>query len=117
MIFMDFFYFYFIYFQHAEFFGEKIKGHKKNSHQILQIAVFSVLQIAIHPRVCGEKRGMGKSTDWFLDSSPRMRGKDDDTDTYTACWRFIPAYAGKRQILVKSVVPIKIHPRVCGEKT
>ena len=45
-----------------------------------------------------------------------MRGKARDCVVQLFGFRITPAYAGKRKDVVKEIVLIEDHPRVCGEK-
>ena len=68
-----------------------------------------------HPRVCGENP-MGIVTNLRkAGTSPRMRGKPDQQPKAIGYARNIPAYAGKTPIGLTFTVPVKEHPRVCGE--
>ena len=49
-----------------------------------------------HPRLCGEKSLMNRSSGTILGSPPPMRGKAGTGKTTTASVGITPAYAGKR---------------------
>ena len=70
-----------------------------------------------HPRVCGEK---GKLIPFFVDevgSPPRMRGKARGLARPSSSMGITPAYAGKSWSTTYYTMPVRDHPRVCGEKT
>ena len=70
-----------------------------------------------HPRVCGEKAGMGVQHHKRRGSPPRVRGKVFYYPRQSRKKRITPACAGKRQSdRVESKHPLD-HPRVCGEKS
>ena len=69
-----------------------------------------------HPRVCGEKRRLNMLHTGGPGSPPRVRGKERKIVSYNVCRRITPACAGKSALLIKSAIPSKDHPRVCGEK-
>ena len=69
-----------------------------------------------HPRLCGEKI---KPVHPLLPppgSPPPMRGKATANGFLYWNPRITPAYAGKRQIFMRSVCSSQDHPRLCGEK-
>ena len=69
-----------------------------------------------HPRVCGEKVGMGYRGKAPVGSPPRMRGKVTNLFEFFLSGRITPAYAGKRHTGGMWVPGNTDHPRVCGEK-
>ena len=69
-----------------------------------------------HPRVCGEKEWKDISTKSIIGSPPRVRGKVAAEFGYSRSTRITPACAGKSLGMVASIVVLKDHPRVCGEK-
>ena len=69
-----------------------------------------------HPRVCGEKLAFFVFCPYVLGSPPRMRGKGKSSGSTTRIPRITPAYAGKSCTLCWSLVRLRDHPRVCGEK-
>ena len=69
-----------------------------------------------HPRVCGEKNGLGTKICSSPGSPPRMRGKVPRNLTDYQTRRITPAYAGKRRALLFQARQYGDHPRVCGEK-
>ena len=69
-----------------------------------------------HPRVCGEKFGVGGSSLSGLGSPPRMRGKELDPERRGGGERITPAYAGKSVFYQSHFLRWQDHPRVCGEK-
>ena len=74
------------------------------------------LQIAVHPRVCGEQASK-HGADWEkLGSSPRVRGTDDVLPDTREVSRFIPACAGNSLFTWQNRPTVAVHPRVCGEQ-
>ena len=70
-----------------------------------------------HPRVGGEKCGLGFRFELFQGSPPRGRGKDC-TDVYGKFSdRITPAWAGKSPLCFPVFTTLWDHPRVGGEKT
>ena len=70
---------------------------------------------AAHPRVCGEnERGQEPLVDW-AGSSPRVRGKRDESGCSCCRRGLIPACAGKTTPLPAASSSWRAHPRVCGE--
>ena len=49
-------------------------------------------------------------------SPPPMRGKGDANSIAVFLCRITPAYAGKSSLSACLMMPIKDHPRLCGEK-
>ena len=69
-----------------------------------------------HPRVCGEKPLQSSVNCTMEGLPPRVRGK---VFGRVRCYRAVgitPAYAGKRTSSRPTVVQLRDHPRVCGEK-
>ena len=69
-----------------------------------------------HPRLCGEKFDMMKTTGKVKGSPPPMRGKVFDLPKQTFQDRITPAYAGKSRRITSSFSSMRDHPRLCGEK-
>ena len=69
-----------------------------------------------HPRVCGEKRNVGRVVETRLGSPPRVRGKDPGARCLAKSSRITPACAGKRRPPRAGTAFARDHPRVCGEK-
>ena len=69
-----------------------------------------------HPCVCGEKSDESSASIQATGSPLRMRGKADRLRPADAPDRITPAYAGKSNIFLNSVLARKDHPCVCGEK-
>ena len=69
-----------------------------------------------HPCVGGEKSGSMRISSVILGSPLRMRGKVRRTPS--ALWQrgITPAYAGKREVAVRTLSVVGDHPCVCGEK-
>ena len=71
--------------------------------------------MAVHPRLRGELVFWFSYSQPCLGSSPLTRGTLDDEDGKTSYWRFIPAYAGNSEPLLKWSAPEPVHPRLRGE--
>ena len=69
----------------------------------------------VHPRACGENRGVDPGQGRFPGSSPRMRGKLPQTGPSPGGHGFIPAHAGKTRRDRGPRRPHPVHPRACGE--
>ena len=69
-----------------------------------------------HPRVCGEKQKSGIFPFRLVGSPPRMRGKAFLCVAQAFAGGITPAYAGKSPSCVALLLPVRDHPRVCGEK-
>ncbi len=76
----------------------------------------AAVHVAVHPRVCGERR-IGA---WFAyqprGSSPRVRGTPVTAGQAHHAFRFIPACAGNATGHHPRVGVLPVHPRVCGER-
>ena len=70
-----------------------------------------------HPRVCREKTVSSKKISNLQGSPPRMRGKGNGIQERHDDPGITPACAGKRTSFTGIQIPVKDHPRVCGEKT
>ena len=68
-----------------------------------------------HPRVCGENSNSPASMVISIGTSPRMRGKQGESQILTHFLRNIPAYAGKTPPPPNPRRCWSEHPRVCGE--
>ena len=68
-----------------------------------------------HPRVCGENAGWHSIPIVRMGSSPRVRGKLDQSEHEIRPVGLIPACAGKTLFLHLLPHWIWAHPRVCGE--
>ena len=68
-----------------------------------------------HPRVCGEHSKECVPIWDNQGSSPRMRGTHPSSRLYLRCCGIIPAYAGNTGLMSANDLPIRDHPRVCGE--
>ena len=70
-----------------------------------------------HPRLCGEKHSVLQRRLKLRGSPPPMRGKVFPAIQAGFGWLGItPAYAGKRNFVVKFSSANGDHPRLCGEK-
>ena len=72
--------------------------------------------VAVHPRVCGEQIQHGDGQARSGGSSPRVRGTALVRHHQFSRSRFIPACAGNSAVWGALMVPIAVHPRVCGEQ-
>ena len=70
-----------------------------------------------HPRVCGEKSLVECAGAVAYGSPPRMRGKGTNPSFAVGLFGITPAYAGKSPTSVVLLLPVRDHPRVCGEKS
>ncbi len=68
-----------------------------------------------HPRVCGEHRFSHLKRDRATGSSPRVRGTPQDAPPRSVRVGIIPACAGNTFLMLKVLVFMGDHPRVCGE--
>ena len=69
-----------------------------------------------HPRPCGEKPPATSTDSTRTGSPPPMRGKADHSSLSDSRLRITPAHAGKSPPYDRSRLPLKDHPRPCGEK-
>ena len=69
-----------------------------------------------HPRVRGEKLGLGIQIDAWEGSPPRARGKVAVSSPRADSRRITPACAGKSKYCRHQLPVVKDHPRVRGEK-
>ena len=72
---------------------------------------------AAHPRVCGENFSSGVEQVPAAGSSPRVRGKQAEEAARAQTTGLIPACAGKTSTTVMAILPLRAHPRVCGENS
>ena len=70
-----------------------------------------------HPRLCGEKPASQNWEHSAQGSPPPMRGKAHIGLRNAVRYRITPAYAGKSQDAVVSLLHSQDHPRLCGEKS
>ena len=68
-----------------------------------------------HPRACGENATFALAVSLIVGSSPRMRGKPQQSASSTTRRGLIPAHAGKTKSARVGVPPLRAHPRACGE--
>ena len=69
----------------------------------------------VHPRVCGEAPCAPRRTRHAAGPSPRVRGSRRDARRRDPHRGSIPACAGKPDAPIWPRIPIRVHPRVCGE--
>ena len=70
-----------------------------------------------HPRACGEQTCCVGTIDDDPGSSPRVRGAGSLSIFSGRLPRIIPARAGSRASLCRSVEGLRDHPRACGEQS
>ena len=71
--------------------------------------------IGAHPRVCGENMILVTSSQRFVGSSTRVRGKPAQSQGFLRARGLIPACAGKTRVTAQLAHILRAHPRVCGE--
>ena len=71
---------------------------------------------AVHPRVCGEQPTQLFERQKDIGSSPRVRGTGHRVHQNLSRFRFIPACAGNRVVVLSNIGRFPVHPRVCGEQ-
>ena len=92
--------------------GRFIPACAGNSSQALGL----LLQISVHPRVCGEQLVPFREAEREAGSSPRVRGTDPSRKGDFIHSRFIPACAGNSRTGLSKHSKSTVHPRVCGEQ-
>ena len=81
------------------------------------VAPFGAFWWKAHPRACGENGSFHLCFETLKGSSPRMRGKLNQSEYDTISRRLIPAHAGKTFVPVASASGKAAHPRACGENS
>ena len=76
----------------------------------------SAEEMAVHPRVCGERQQMIIARPTNTGSSPRLRGTLKGQLAGPLRLRFIPAFAGNASAPARRTDRVAVHPRVCGER-
>ena len=76
-----------------------------------------VLTSPVHPHVCGERSEVSVPTYEANGSSPRMWGTPLSVLLSSLFMRFIPTYVGNAYLLMKMMIPVSVHPHVCGERS
>ena len=79
-------------------------------------ALVTVMSLAVHPRVCGERLNVFAAVSVRVGSSPRVRGTRGKSTNPLFFSRFIPACAGNADCARPLCHPLSVHPRVCGER-
>ncbi len=82
-----------------------------NTHQ----SGFQRVDLAVHPRACGEHFTTDAMSADSDGSSPRLRGTPLAVDLVTLLIRFIPAPAGNTSVADRPTASPPVHPRACGE--
>ena len=73
-------------------------------------------QVAVHPRIRGERHVQQQRNVLDAGSSPHTRGTPWTTRSSIFCPRFIPAYAGNAADHSLQVEGRAVHPRIRGER-
>ena len=68
-----------------------------------------------HPRACGENKVFEYRRTQSAGSPPRMRGKQSLRNSVYMRIGITPAHAGKTKPCNRSDMPVRDHPRACGE--
>ena len=76
----------------------------------------TMANVAVHPRVCGERNRAFDRKGIPAGSSPRVRGTRTEPCSRAATIRFIPACAGNASTTDRPPSAQAVHPRVCGER-
>ena len=74
-----------------------------------------VVEVGVHPRVCGEASEILIAARPYMGPSPRVRGSPQRDDRPLGLWGSIPACAGKPIYRIGGATSGGVHPRVCGE--
>ena len=74
-----------------------------------------VIKVGAHPRACGENIAQVAFATSHAGSSPRMRGKPCRARHDHCQSGLIPAHAGKTRAHTRNRLPVRAHPRACGE--
>ena len=74
-------------------------------------------QVAVHPRMCGERPHTTPLAVTVHGSSPHVRGTHDCQALIRVGQRFIPACAGNALVINTSAIRETVHPRMCGERS
>ena len=88
-----------------------IPAHAGNTERLTH----ECIQMAVHPRACGEHGVHSLFPVALVGSSPRMRGTHVVVREPVCTSRFIPAHAGNTESRVRSGRGDAVHPRACGE--
>ena len=73
------------------------------------------IRAAVHPRMCGEHRVVGRASGPVRGSSPHVRGTPAVFLSRMCISRFIPACAGNTLLHLYKNLMFSVHPRMCGE--
>ena len=102
-----------------------VRGHRTGRHLLRFIPACAgngtgrpkgIGQLAVHPRVCGEREPALPQSSFPAGSSPRVRGTATTVQQDGTGWRFIPACAGNGTPSLARPGQWTVHPRVCGER-
>ena len=74
------------------------------------------LQIAVHPRLCGDRIHIDRLMIDSYGSSPPVRGSAEGRRRFSAFYRFIPACAGIGDTTSSGLYITSVHPRLCGDR-
>ncbi len=70
---------------------------------------------SVHPHVCGEHLYGYRHGLKDAGSSPRVWGTQNYINKRPSVHRFIPTCVGNTAVLPLVIVPVTVHPHVCGE--
>ena len=73
------------------------------------------LRMQIQPRTCGESFRRATSRNSTIDTTPHMRGIQEETQMEFGKSGYSPAHAGNPAILAKDGKALWIQPRTCGD--
>ncbi len=73
-------------------------------------------ELAVHPRIRGERAWGFPSVSGFSGSSPHTRGTPTVSRAFWQRTRFIPAYAGNANAPYPKLPTLPVHPRIRGER-
>ena len=73
-----------------------------------------IVGLEVHPRVCGGSRRAAGDMVVAEGTSPRVRGKRTAGSVRVWSSRYIPACAGEAIAPIRTVLTVRVHPRVCG---
>ncbi len=75
-----------------------------------------IMDISVHPHVCGERLGNSMEARFTRGSSPRVWGTHRNGKAMMRITRFIPTCVGNAQPSPDRLCHQAVHPHVCGER-